>query len=283
MIDVTIGTAGVAPRWKLASAVLVYQAEHAGNGEAGAYATVHGIESKGKKLALAAGVPATKEACAELARALGAASTLSGFVPAELLYLGARSIAWWRRPAPATMYFDTTKDAAGDQQESKTHAGAIGKRSGRTPQPGLVFAVAPGHWYVYAVKGAARPAPDAPLYRAPYFNVWGSGEICTGNVRLPATLSTSALERYERAFFESEFTHPNVRAGERLVRKPARLAPRAEVGERIFERWDGSSYTFWRELLDRPLTITEFPEEVLVDAKCTLEQAVKKIEKGGRE
>lgn len=81
-------------RWKLASAVLVYEAENR-HGKTSAYATVHGIEAKGTKLALGAGVPATKEACADLARSLGAASTLSGFLPENLLYLGARTLAWW--------------------------------------------------------------------------------------------------------------------------------------------------------------------------------------------
>ncbi len=264
MKTVSIGTAKEQQRWQLKNAVLVYEAERH-TGEGSVYATVHGIRSHGRKLALDAGMPATKEACAELARSLGAASTLSGFVPKDLLYLGARSIAWWRPAAHATLYFDTTKAAAGDQQEDKTHAKTIGKRSGRTPQPGLVFAVTPGNWYVYAVKGRGRPDARTTLFRAPYFNVWASGRICTGNVRLPESLSTSALERYERAFFDSEFTHPNVNGRERLVRH------------------ESGSYTFWKELLDRPLTITEFPEGALVDAKVTLEGLVKQLEKGRRE
>lgn len=269
MSHVSIGTQDAAS-WKLSAAVLVYEStELFAGSNAAAYATVHSIESRGRGLALGAGVPATKEACADLARALGAASTLSGFVPENLLYLGARAIAWWRRPAHATLYFDTTKSAAGDQQEDKTHAQTIGKRSGRTPQPGLVFAVTPGHWYVYALKGHERPGARTGLCRAPYFNVWASGEICTGNVRLPQSLSTSALERYERAFFDSEFTHPNVGARERLVRHEA------------------GSYTFWKELLERQQLdwspgIDEFPEGALVDAKLTLEGLVKRLEKGRR-
>lgn len=259
MSHATISTPDRA-QWELSAAVLIYEASGAA-ADTGAYATVHAIEHRNRQPRLCAGVPATKEACAGLARALGAASTLTGFIPPQLLYLGARSLVWWRPPAPATMYFDTTRDAAGDQREDKTHAGLVGKRSGRAPQPGLVFAITVSGWFVYAVKGTERPAARTALSRAPYFNVWSSGEICTGNVRLPDTLSTAALERYERAFFDSEFTHPNVRGNERLVNH--------ETG----------SYAFWKELLDRPLTIAAFPEAVLVDAKLTLEGLVRRLEK----
>ena len=252
----------VRSRWALTSAVLVYESQGGGATESYAYATVHGIETNGKQLRLEAGKPATKEVCAALARSLGAASTLSGFIPEDLLYLGARALVWWRRPAPATMYFNTTKSAAGDQRENKAHAGLIGKRSGRAPQPGLVFAVTPSGWYVYAVKGVGRPDPAAQLWRAPYFNVWANGQVCTGNVRLPETLSTAALQRYEHAFFDSEFTHPNVGARERLLIHPQ------------------GSYAFWSGMLDPTRGLTEFPVDVLVDAKLTLEGLVKRLEKG---
>lgn len=244
--------------WEISAAVLVYEADGGGR-DTSAYATVHPVRPHGHGLRLGAGAPATKEACAVLARALGAASTLTGFIPPQLLYLGARSLIWWRAPAPATMYFNTAKPFAADQREEKSGARLIGKRSGRAPQPGLVFAVTPSGWHVHAVKGAVRPGPESDLFRAPYFNVWANGGICTGNVRLPDHLSTGALDRYERAFFDSEFTHPNVGAKERLVRHPQ------------------GSYAFWKELLDRPAGA--FPEAALIDEKLTLADLAKKLEK----
>lgn len=264
MSEASIGTQDKT-QWSLTAAVLVYESREGARSASYAYATIHSIESKGRRLRLGAGKPATKEASAAFARALGAASTLSGFLPEDMLYLGARSIAWWRRPKLANMYFDTTKKAAGDQQEDRSHAGAIGKRAGKVMQPGLVFAVTPSAWYVFAVRGGGRPGPDTPLFRAPYFNVWKSGQVCTGNVRLPDTLSTSALERYERAFFDSEFTHPNVHGRERLLIHPA------------------GSYTFWKEILDRKDQEAAFPEKALVDAKLTLDGLTKRLEKGQRD
>ncbi len=256
---VTLQTAE--PRsWALNRAVLVYTADGGDHTGAYAYATIHNVVANGRAPKLDAGVPATRDACAELARALGAMATLGGFLPANLLYLGARSIIWWRAPGPARLFFDTTKTAAGDQADDKSGAALIGERNGICQQPGLVFAVAAGHWYVYAVKGAERPGPKTALLRAPYFNVWASGEICSGNVRLPESLSPGALEVYEKAFFDSRFTHPNVHGRARLVNYP-----------------DGP-YMFWRDLLDG----YAFDEKYLVDAKLSIEGLARRLEKEGK-
>lgn len=226
-------SAGDRPDWKLCHAVLVYS----GGGHSGrsdrerSYATVHEVHDVKGTLRLAAGAPATREACADLARTLGANAGLSGFTPEALLYLGARSIAWWRPPGRARIYFDTTGAAAGDQAADKTGAALIGKRSGAVQHPGLVFAVNARGWFVYAVQEATRPTPQTKLFRAPYFNVWTSGQICAGNVKLPETLSPRTLAEYERAFFGSNFTHPNTHGKDRLVKT-------------------GNAYAFWSARLD---------------------------------
>lgn len=248
--------------WELTRAVLVYTSASA-TGERHAYATVHDVLHKGREARLDAGVPATREACADLARALGATATLGGFIPPRLLYLGARSIIWWRPPWPARLFFDTTQAAAGDQPDDKSGAALIGEKNGRCPQPGLVFAVAGGNWYVYALAGDERPHPGDALLRAPYFNVWEEGRICTGNVRLPETLSTAALEAYEKAFFDSRFTHPNVHGRNKLI-----------------HHFDGP-YGFWAGMLKRPLELG-FPEELLVKMNLSLQGLAKKLENGRR-
>lgn len=242
------------PLWQLRQAVLIYMSG------AGAYATLHAIEGEANAPRLGSGRPATKEACADLARKLGAMATLSGFVPPELCYLGARSIIWWRPAAKATLFFDTRKDPAGDQGQDALAAKVLGKRSGSTPQPALVFAVNARKWFVYALRDSERPGPSTKLLRAPYFNVWASGEICEGNVRLPERLSPGALGEYERAFFDSNFTHPNVQGKERLV------------------QYKGNSYAFWREGLDRAWG-DRFPVERLVPLDLTLQGLARRMEK----
>ncbi|HZF19466.1 MAG TPA: PRTRC system protein B [Burkholderiales bacterium] len=242
------------PLWQLRQAILVYLSG------AGAYATLHDIQGDPTALRLGAGRPATKEACADLARKLGAMASLSGFVPPELCYLGARSIIWWRPAAKTTVFFDTRTAAAGDQEEDQTAAKLIGKRSGSTPQPALVFAVGSGGWHVFALRDSNRPAPGTKLCRAPYFNVYSSGEICEGNVRLPEQLSPSALAEYERAFFDSNFTHPNIRGKDRLVNHK------------------GGAYAFWRQGLDRAWG-DRFPVEALVPLDLTLQGLARRLEK----
>lgn len=257
------------PTWHLQRAVLVYSARSAGpygfGGTERVYATLHTVEHGKGGAKLSAGVPATREACADLARALGENAKLGGFVPQNLIYLGARSIIWWRPPGPARVFFNCTKDAAGDQLQDKGGAARIGKANGVVNHPGLVFAVAGSHWYVYAVETDGRPNAHTPLWRAPYFNVWGEGEICTGNVRLPETLSPQSLAVYEKAFFDSEFTHPNLRGGEKLIHHA-----------------DGP-YGFWAGLLKRPLDLG-FPVQNLVKHAnhLNVEKLAKRLEKGGR-
>jgi PRTRC genetic system protein B len=246
--------------WSLTKAVLVYQTKGGPRGDH-AYATVHDVLHRAGRVQLASGVPATREACAGLAKALGSMAALGGFLPPNLLYLGARSLIWWRPAAPARLFFDTTKEAAGDQPDDKSGAALIGEKNGLCSQPALVFAVTGGDWYVYALEGDQRPGPSTKLLRAPYFNVWESGHICTGNVRLPESLSAGSLDVYERAFFDSRFTHPNVRGRGQLVRYPS------------------GPYGFWADQLRAPAG-SAFPIECLVEARLSVEGLAKRLEKG---
>lgn len=247
-------------RYKLDSAILIYAAvphrealfndERAGDNM---YATLHQIERRrvgGPHLA--AGVPATAEACGEFAKAISLRAAFSGFMSPQLLYVGPQVVAWWRAPAPARVWFDSSVEAAGDQTAVK-----IGKRSGITPHPGVVFLLAQGTWYVYAVKGAERPGPESALFMAPYFNVWTNGQICEGNVKRPGRVNAETMQDFERAFFDSRFTHPNVK---KLVNHP------------------GGAGAFWTALLDGRWKT--FPERCLLPKKRTIEQRLKQLEAG---
>ena len=260
--------AGERPTWRLRKAVLIYLPENVSPFGArdgvGAYATLHPVIADQPDVRLGAGVPATREACADIARALGAAAQLGGFVPPNLLYLGARSIIWWRPPGRARVFFDTTGTVAGDQYGDPKGAQLLGKTNGMAAHPGLVFAVAGRQWYVYALPDDVRPHAGTTLWRAPYFNVYADGQICTGNVRLPESLSAATLRQFEKAFFDSEFTHPNVRGKEKLL------------------HYAHGPYDFWAGLLKRPDDLG-FPVNNLVKMNLTLERLAKKLENGGRE
>jgi PRTRC genetic system protein B len=249
--DVNVRTGGTA-RYELTAAILLYASRTSGGGD-DVYATVHNIErNRPGGPRLAPGQPATLEACTDFARSMTDRAAFAGWLAPEILFIGPRTLAWWRAPAPATMFFETI-----DAKDPKRN---IGTRNGRLPQPGLVHVLAEGEWSVYAVKGAARPGPATPLFHAPYFNVYDNGALCEGNVRRPAKVNPETLAEFERAFFHSRFTHPN-------------------ADSRKLTRYPKGIYALWRDLLDGKHKA--FPEaSLLAQGKHTLGSLLQGLEKG---
>lgn len=237
----TLVTLGSAERLNLSAALLVYA-----NQRGVAFVTAHEVHDLPGKPQLGAGVPATRDALSKLLAPVAESLTFRGYVPHNLLAIGPGAMAWWCPPAVRTIWFDS---------EGENEERALGVRYGRVPHPGLVFGVAGGEWHVFAAKGAARPTRDTPLFRAPYFNVWADkGKVCVGNVRTPGATDVAAIAAWERAFFESRFTHPN---------------PGFQV------RFKGGGYAFWRSMLDAPPKT--FPDRVLAPAKLSLDGFVKRL------
>jgi PRTRC genetic system protein B len=231
----------------LNAALLIYT----GRGRDNVFVTAHEVDRSGKEPKLGAGVPATNETLARLLAPVAAASIYRGFLPERLLAIGPGALVWWCPPATRTVWFRSDGDKGA----------LLGDRHGRVQQPGLVFAVSGGKWYVFAVKGANRPGPDTALFRAPYFNVWADrGEVCVGNVRTPGTTGHEAMDAWERAFFESRFTHPN-------------------PGFRV--RFKGSGYAFWKQLLDRGAS-ARFPERALYPTDHNLAHLVRDMTQESR-
>jgi PRTRC genetic system protein B len=245
--------------FQLEQAILVYQHRHwmsGGGPNSEVYATIHAIERNRRGGPhLAAGTPATVEGCTAFVRELADRAAFAGFMSPNILYVGPRVTAWWRAPAPARVWFETER--APEDVGGRAHL-KIGKRSAITPHPGLVFILANETWHVYAVLGAARPCPDTRLYRSPYFNVWDGGDICEGNIERPKQVTPETIARFERAFFDSRFTHPNT----------ARLV-----------NFKGGAGPFWTALLDARWKT--FPEKHLVKLKVSLVDQLRKLE-GGR-
>lgn len=169
------------------------------------------------------------------------------FFDSNILALSANAVVWWRKPAPARVWFNTRGDCV------------LKGRTGVTPQPGLVFAATESSWFVWAVKGSERPGKDTALFRAPYMNVWESGKICTGQAELPRGIGTQVCAGYEEAFWSSRFTHPNIHESNRLV------------------TWPGGITKLWDELLKGDHA--EFPQDSLVPFKTTIDLILGKIAK----
>ena len=232
----------------LQAAVMLYA-----NNSGSAFATVHNIYTDEQTGApcLLEGHPLTikilNDLTATLAKGSKSAQSFNGYLPETVLAVGVNSIVWWIPAADRTVSF-----ACRDNE-------TIGTRSGKTPHPSLVFAVNEQGWSVYAIKGNKRPTPETRLWQAPYFNTYKSGKICVGSTQTPAGATTILIDGWNKAFFASSFSHPNIHERGYLVKS-------------------GSPYDLWRDLLDGKHKA--FPQRQLVATKVTLNDFIKSTVNG---
>lgn len=226
----------------LQASVMLY-----GNNNGASFATAHSVafDDNGAPILLE-GHPLTMDILNGMLAAVskGAESkrAFNGYLPENTLAVGVGSIIWWLPSSDRSVSF-----ACNDE--------LIGNSSGKTPHPSLVFGVSSnGDWSVFAIKGNKRPTPDTSLWQAPYFNVWSSGKICIGSTRVPSGATTEQIEGWNKSFFASNFSHPNVHAPQKLVNHK------------------GGSYQFWRDMLDG--SFKKFPERVLVETDFTLKDFI---------
>jgi PRTRC genetic system protein B len=119
-------------------------------------------------------------------------------LPANVLVRTPEVIVWWT-PAEARTMFFTPADSEAHRLNGQ-----------RLPQPSLVWKLTGRDLYVRALFENRRPSAATKLWVAPYWNVDGeTGWICQGSMRSPDVNGTAAINLWERAFFQSEFTHQN--------------------------------------------------------------------------
>ena len=221
--------------FELREALLVYKSDRNHMDAASAFVTRHEVvlDSSGAA-SLKAGTPISHADLNNLVEQLQGQLPVE-FLPANVLVRTQRSITWWAPPAIRPMFYET--------EQNKEVALLSGKRY---PQPGLVLRAEANGLDIRAVAGNARPTPETRLYRAPYWNVSDNGSVCLGSTRVPTEVAVVLLPRWESAFFESEFTHPN--AAKQLITYP------------------GGFVAFWRSIAGK----RRFPVEYLADAGQTL-------------
>jgi PRTRC genetic system protein B len=227
--------------YKLSSALLLYTSA---GGYGDAYATIHAVRnSKGAAPAIGAGIPLTESALRQALANLGAPKGLGGWISPAMLYMADDCIVWQIPPQRRPVFFRS--------------AGKLGTAHATVPHPHLVFAVSRDHWYVAAVRfDSANPGKSA-LFHSPYFNCYSDGSVCIGNVPRPKRLEPSTLGDFERAFFNSYFTHSN--------------------NQNVTTHPDGPD-GLWGEMLAG--AHVEFPGQYLAPMNLTLDKWVKKIAKG---
>jgi len=106
--------------------------------------------------------------------------------------------------------------------------------------------------WIRALPKNRRPVAATPLMIAPYWNVDGeTGWTCQGSMRSPDDASVSLIPAWERAFFQSEFTH--------------------HTGTRRLTTHPGGFLALWRSLAGGR---RKFPVKHLTPAKETLEEFI---------
>lgn len=186
--------------FELREALLVYRSSErrSASTRVNAFVTKHSVRlSQSGIPSLDAGSPIHRSDIFELIQQLRGALPVE-FLPANVLVRTQESIVWWTPPAIRSMFYAKEKGIE------------VAQLSGRRfPQPSLVFRAQAGSLDIRALASNERPGPKTPLYRAPYWNVNDSGEVCLGTTQVPKEVTIDSLARWESAFFESEFTHPN--------------------------------------------------------------------------
>ncbi len=175
----------------LKGALLVYQGRNHG------FVTWHEVRRD-----VAGGAPflgeareVTTEFVKHLTQGLGTRVPLE-ILPDNILARTAETMAWWTPATVRTMFF-----AVHDQDAYKLNAK-------RFAQPPLVWKVNGKDLWVRALAENRQPSVATQLMIAPYWNVDGeTGWTCQGSMRSPDSLGVDMLPLWERAFFQSEFTH----------------------------------------------------------------------------
>lgn len=178
----------------LRRAILVYESD-----EGAAFATVHSIEvGDGGRPTIQPGRPIDRAAVGQMVEQLSGGGYVRELLPSTVLYADPTLLVWWAPAAGRPIFFRTGRtsfDAAMDGQG--------------VSHPPLLFVATPGRLRVHALRESRRPEGDDPLFVAPYFNLFSGGAMCAGNVRLPETLRPQGIDAWERAFFDTRFTHSN--------------------------------------------------------------------------
>jgi len=167
------------------------------------------------------------------------------WVPIEILPLNvlvrtAEMIVWWTSATARTLFF-----AAHDPDAYKLNGRQF-------PQPALVWKVNGKELWLRALPENRRPVAGTQLMTAPYWNVDGeTGWTCQGSMRSPGDLGVDAIPLWERAFFQSEFTH--------------------HTGTRRLTTRSGGFLELWSSLAGNR---RKFPVKYLVPAKETLQEFI---------
>jgi PRTRC genetic system protein B len=165
------------------------------------YLETHDILQKDGEYAWLEGKPFAKEQLGQLATVLGNEAfepmQVRGLFPDNVLYFQqtftAINLVWYLPPAKRQLHFK----------------GGLKLASTTYHMPGLIFAVRNKSLCVYAIKGNKRPDAKTKVFKGPFHNTSGDGNVCLGTAGdgKQKKFLQDEMARWEKRFFASNFTH----------------------------------------------------------------------------
>jgi len=162
--------------------------------------------------------------------------------PECLLSWSSDLLVWWSRRCTRRMFFRNDSEAP------------TGIRGAVFSQPPLLWCASGRELTVRALSTNRRPTADTTLMIAPYWNVDGdTGRVCLGSMKVPDLAGVAALSQWEKAFFESEFTH--------------------QTGVKRLVQGANAYFDVWERVRSGPRA---FPAKCLVPANETLSDLIRR-------
>lgn len=128
-------------------------------------------------------------------------SRVFGLIPDNVLYFetqpGGKYKLIWYRPA---------------EIQNVIFARQLKIKSGRAWIPPMIYKVADGELFIWALKDKHRPTEATRLFKAPFHNTDDDGNVCLGSasIKKPAIATfTNVIKYWEDLFWKSEFSHGN--------------------------------------------------------------------------
>lgn len=203
---------GSSKNLSLRKAILLYDLTSRDHGS-GPLATVHDVayqnpDGKHPVPVIMPGSPVTMSDIETLSQSLSSAAESMSWLPPSVLSITSTRLVWHVPGRQRRIWFN---------DEAKPYLHLNGKF---VTHPSLIFdATINTGLRILAVAGTDRPNPETQVYRAPYMNLYSLGEMCRGSSPMPKVFTPEAMTNFENAFFNSAFSHTNLR-GSAICRHP---------------------------------------------------------------
>lgn len=177
----------------LAGGLLLYTAE-GGSSSVRTMATLHPVQHHAAgKASLGPHQLLSHAFLLDLSQTLGTRQLTRRFLPPNVLCLTDDAIVWWTAPSRRALFF---------RGSSKAFSELSGKMY---PHPALVWKAVDGKLTLRALRDAAAPTPETPLFLAPYPNDYSDRTVCMGSMPRPSEHGVDAMCAWESGYFRSDF------------------------------------------------------------------------------